>query len=79
MESGLAASHRRHLSSVAAPAATHLLLRRRVAESAAATTTTPLRLPRHLPTLTAADSAPPISHSMLGRGSGEEGGRSDLS
>ncbi|KAG8070342.1 hypothetical protein GUJ93_ZPchr0006g43118 [Zizania palustris] len=54
MESGLVASHRLRLPSVAAPAAAHLLRRRRVAVSAAAatTTTTPLRLPRHLPTLT---------------------------
>ncbi|KAL5211905.1 hypothetical protein ABZP36_022752 [Zizania latifolia] len=51
MESGLVASHRLRLPSVAAPAAAHLLLRRSVTVSAAATTT-PLRLPRHLPTLT---------------------------
>ncbi|KAG8075431.1 hypothetical protein GUJ93_ZPchr0006g42725 [Zizania palustris] len=58
MESGLVASHRLRLPSVAALAAAHLLLCRRVAVSAAATTTTPLWLPRHLPMLTVADSAP---------------------
>ncbi|KAG8100452.1 hypothetical protein GUJ93_ZPchr0013g35454 [Zizania palustris] len=82
MEYGLAVSHRLRLTSVAAPAAAHLLLRHRIAVSAAehlllrrrvavsavaTTTTTTLRLPRHLPTLTAADSTPPISRSMLGR------------
>ncbi|KAG8065481.1 hypothetical protein GUJ93_ZPchr0004g39362 [Zizania palustris] len=82
MESRLAASHRLRLPSIAVPVAAHLLLRRHIAVSAAAhlllhrrvavsvaatTTTTPLWLPRHLPTLTAADSTPPISRPMLGQ------------
>ncbi|KAG8058452.1 hypothetical protein GUJ93_ZPchr0002g25276 [Zizania palustris] len=59
MESGLVASHRLRLPSVAARAPAQLLRRSRVAVSAAATalrlprhlpTPTPLRLPRHLPT-----------------------------